>query len=857
MGTLDSPTRPSRTPSLSLDLNLTSPTSSSPSSRSPHSLQEQQRQQTQQHCRHLRLCQPHQRAAFELLVLGCGGGPIETNLSSYLVKPYQAKWTDGCTAIEGGSTIGALSLLIERNPYAFEGFGLEIGVDAEELERGQEGGGVGAGVVGVGREGGGKAAAKVWDLIRCFAITHAHLDHISGLVISSAACRPPPKPIYGIRRTIENIEKVMDGGIWPMLGGWEEGVEVGRAYTWKLVTAPTRTPLPLSTSLSFHAFPLAHGLDPSFFSRVCKKKKQQQAVDGNEIDEQQTDQEGKKGGCDECYDSTAFFVKVEGEGEGEGEGDEGGREMLFFGDVEPDSISKRNLNLEIWKVAAPKIVKGVLNVIFLECSYPSSQPADRLFGHFSPPFIREEMEVLADLVREEKEKAGLTVKEEDGRGPLKDVIVVIQHIKDDIFALPKPAATSTSQPLTPPSAPPSANASTAGTSPSKPVPHAAKSNGESTSGSSSAPPSRLRRAESAAAAFLTSTTPHPSTSSAFSATEQLQLLSMSPPVPSVPTRRPSVIPASTKNTYNFPRPSSPSSTASSSPLATTLARNSLYRQSTAASGTLSPNVGVGDANGTPPAGWQAALDARRASTPWAFGFGNNPFAAPVPPPPTLPPLPQPPHAAANGQPSLSLPPFQNGHGASGAHSAPPGSAPPIPTSSDSSIGAICTTGQVRSNGRGTFAFNGSLSPGGRGTSPLRSPTSAPSAPLGLGARSPSSRSRATSNGALPSVSSSGEEEEEVDGEGEGEGLSVAVDAEQLGKELTLHQEAGGEGRQRSSEEGRTEEEEEQEEHAEEEEPEMVEETVHERIERELVELEDEAKTGVRFLIARQGMRLIF
>lgn len=42
---------------------------------------------------------------------------------------------------------------------------------------------------------------------------------------------------------------------------------------------------------------------------------------------------------------------------------------------------------------------------------------------------------------------------------------------------------------------------------------------------------------------------------------------------------------------------------------------------------------------------------------------------------------------------------------------------------------------------------------------------------------------------------------------------------------------------------------------EEDEDEMVEETVHERIERELNELEEVAGTGVRFLIARQGMRL--
>lgn len=41
----------------------------------------------------------------------------------------------------------------------------------------------------------------------------------------------------------------------------------------------------------------------------------------------------------------------------------------------------------------------------------------------------------------------------------------------------------------------------------------------------------------------------------------------------------------------------------------------------------------------------------------------------------------------------------------------------------------------------------------------------------------------------------------------------------------------------------------------EDEEEMIDETVHERIERELNELEQKEKTGVKFLIAVQGMRL--
>lgn len=39
---------------------------------------------------------------FEMVVLGSGGGPLETDCSGYLVKPYHAFWEDGFVALEGG-----------------------------------------------------------------------------------------------------------------------------------------------------------------------------------------------------------------------------------------------------------------------------------------------------------------------------------------------------------------------------------------------------------------------------------------------------------------------------------------------------------------------------------------------------------------------------------------------------------------------------------------------------------------------------------------------------------------------------------------------------------------------------------
>ncbi len=85
------------------------------------------------------------------------------------------------------------------------------------------------------------------------------------------------------------------------------------------------------------------------------------------------------------YDSSAYFIRDVVTG----------REVLIFGDVEPDSISLSPRNLHIWQEAAPKIAAGNLAAIFIECSYDDSQSVDRLFGHLTPRFIAEEMNALA------------------------------------------------------------------------------------------------------------------------------------------------------------------------------------------------------------------------------------------------------------------------------------------------------------------------------------------------------------------------------------------------------------------------------------------------------------------------------
>lgn len=89
------------------------------------------------------------------------------------------------------------------------------------------------------------------------------------------------------------------------------------------------------------------------------------------------------------YDSSAYFIRDIASG----------REVLIFGDVEPDSISLSPRNHIIWCEAAPKIIAGQLGAIFIECSYDDSRAEELLFGHMAPRYLVEEMKELAAQVR--------------------------------------------------------------------------------------------------------------------------------------------------------------------------------------------------------------------------------------------------------------------------------------------------------------------------------------------------------------------------------------------------------------------------------------------------------------------------
>ncbi|WVF71166.1 hypothetical protein IAT40_005964 [Kwoniella sp. CBS 6097] len=165
---------------------------------------------------------------FEIIVLGSGGGPLETDCSGYLVKATKSKWEDGILALEGGSGLGALASILERkSPSAlFPKLDFPKTHDTPLL-----------------------MAAHVFSLLACYLITHAHLDHVGSLIMLSGSVpprkvehtQPPnstlrhenspdstppphathPRPhVYGTRKTLEQLSQAYQGGLWPELGSW-------------------------------------------------------------------------------------------------------------------------------------------------------------------------------------------------------------------------------------------------------------------------------------------------------------------------------------------------------------------------------------------------------------------------------------------------------------------------------------------------------------------------------------------------------------------------------------------------------------------------------------------------------------
>ncbi|KAH7341539.1 cAMP phosphodiesterases class-II-domain-containing protein [Rhizoctonia solani] len=294
---------------------------------------------------------------FDLVVVGCGGGHDETNLSGYLLKPRDKQWSDGILGIEAGSGYGALKQLFEStHPHLFASL-FRPNSSKRPYSATDK-------------------AHTVFTHLRAYLISHAHLDHCASLIISSGSLPGPTRHILGTQSVLEDLERCIwrPGRCWPRIVGWDHDSSSNTAGG------------------ILRALKLAPGTD------VIGDRDEEYAPIGAGFDDLLVRVVPVSHGC--SYTSSAFFIRHA----------RTRHEFLFFGDVEADPIpdsspafspsssscsSTRPLLFPIWTHAAHLFTSNRLRALMIECSYPAGRSESQMFGHLSVDGLRKEIQVLA------------------------------------------------------------------------------------------------------------------------------------------------------------------------------------------------------------------------------------------------------------------------------------------------------------------------------------------------------------------------------------------------------------------------------------------------------------------------------
>lgn len=367
---------------------------------------------------------------------GAGGGPNEDNVTGLLVKSTSTQWTNGCVlAVDAGIHLSAIiKILQEHLPRAI----------SREPSRGGGGSPLSSSepaspnrILSTGpfanlelpyESAKANGAHIIHNLISTYLITHPHLDHISGFVVNTASFQQTsrPKRLAALPSTIDAIkDHVFNDVIWPNLS--DENGGVGLVSYMRLVEGGNNALgdgegkgyIEVCDGLTVKCWSVSHG--------QCLRSSHRRGNSVNTKDTLIPDSSARKAlpaamsvpspilqpdpsqnyhGNKVCaYDSSAFFLRD----------DQTGKEVLVFGDVEPDSLSLAPRTAQVWSDAATKFVSSVLMGVLIECSYDDSQSDETLFGHLAPRHLVTELQVLADKVRYLKRSKHMVIPQKRSR----------------------------------------------------------------------------------------------------------------------------------------------------------------------------------------------------------------------------------------------------------------------------------------------------------------------------------------------------------------------------------------------------------------------------------------------------------
>lgn len=251
---------------------------------------------------------------FDVVTLGARGGIEDGNLSAFMIAPADDGRAVTCDA---GSLVNGLRVADEKGAFDT----VVVPPDSPFTRVGY----------------------VLTERIKGYLVSHAHLDHIAGLVIASPD--DAKKPIYGLPSVLEDIQGTyFNWEAWPNFGSGGKEPQLKKYELTALVPGERRELV--GTAMQVTAYPLSHG----------------------------------------GVESTAFLIES------------GEDALLCFGDTGPDEIEKSERMHHIWVAVAERVKSGQLKAIVIETSYTNAQPDKSLFGHLTPAWLQKslgELETLA------------------------------------------------------------------------------------------------------------------------------------------------------------------------------------------------------------------------------------------------------------------------------------------------------------------------------------------------------------------------------------------------------------------------------------------------------------------------------
>ena len=273
--------------------------------------------------------------AFTVVPLGVRGGIDESNLSAYMVAP---KGTTNYVCFDAGTLHAGIEKAIARKTFK------------------------------------ASSSTVLKHYIRGYFISHAHLDHVAGLVINSPD--DSVKNLYALPSTMKMLQDYyFNGEAWSNFGDAGKGFAL-KKYHFETLQYGVEESI-ANTSMTVTAFPLSH-VNP--------------------------------------YESTAFLVKS------------GDHYVLYLGDTGSDAVERSDRLQQLWIQVGGLIKSGQLKGIFIEVSYPDEQPMDKLFGHLTPKLLMDEMKLLSGIVGMENMK-GFKVIITHMKPPVKNYAIIKNQLE--------------------------------------------------------------------------------------------------------------------------------------------------------------------------------------------------------------------------------------------------------------------------------------------------------------------------------------------------------------------------------------------------------------------------------------------